>query len=282
MPITVRRVAGLGLLLATALGGGAAVLSSAQAPPPVVRVALLPQWVIQQHRSLPALAEAIEGGVVDRTVFAWQRGVIQRQALVPKPIRVVPDPAPLGGRGGFDVTVRPPTGRAAWTEIEVHQTRPSADDVLLLEIGGERNTITQVLETLLIAERGRPLAEVPLARPALVPGAGVPVVAATFDAPLPPTMAQRFRQEAGLDLLVARSPLWDVRNGDMTSSGRADTVPFSGGDWREGDRVFLRIPAVTLGRGVAGIVLGWKDRTLQTDPNAEFPRRSSLPLPVIR
>jgi hypothetical protein len=282
MPITVRRLAVLGLLLVTAFGMGAAVSSHAQAPAPVVRVALLPQWVIQQHRSLPALAEAIEGGVVDRTVFAWQRGVIQRQALVSKPIRVVPDPAPLGGRGRFDLTVRPSTGRAAWTEIEVHQSSPSADDVLLLEIGGERNTITQVLETLLIAELGRPLAEIPLARPALVAGAGVPVIASTFDAPLPPAMAQRFRQEAGLDLLVVRPPLWDVRNGDQTSSGRADTVPFGGGDWREGDRVFLRIPVSKLGQGVPGIVLGWKDRTLQNDPNAEFPRRSSLPLPVIR
>jgi hypothetical protein len=282
MPITVRRLAVLAILLVTAFAMGAAVSSHAEAPAPVVRVALLPQWVIQQHRSLPALAEAIEGGVVDRTVFAWQRGVIQRQALVSKPIRVVPDPAPLGGRGRFDLTVRPSTGRAAWTEIEVHQSSPSADDVLLLEIGGERNTITQVLETLLIAEPGRPLAEIPLARPALVAGAGVPVVASTFDAPLAPAMAQRFRQEAGLDLLVVRPPLWDVRNGDQTSSGRADTVPFGGGDWREGDRVFLRIPVSKLGQGVPGIVLGWKDRTLQNDPNAEFPRRSSLPLPVIR
>jgi hypothetical protein len=242
----------------------------------------VPEWVILQHRSLPALAEAIEGGVVDRTVFAWQRGVIQRQALVSKPIRVVPDPAPLGGRGQFDITVRPPTGRAAWTEIEVRRTSPRPDDVLLLEIGGERNTITQVLETLLIAEPGRSFAEVPLARPALVPGVGVPVVASTFDAPLPPAMTQRFRQVAGLDLLVVRPPLWDVRNGDMTSSGRADTVPFSGGDWREGDRMFLRIPAAQLAQGVPGIVLGWKDRTLQTDPDAEFPRRSSLPFPVVR
>ena len=282
MPITVRRLAVLGLLLVTALGWGAAVQSSAQAPPPVIRIALLPQWVIQQHRSLPALADAVEGGVVDRTVFAWQRGVIQRQVLVSKPIRVVPDPVPLGGRGRFDITVRPPTGRAAWTEIEVQRATPSPDDVLLLEIGGERNTMTQVLETLLIAEAGRPLAEIPLARPALAAGAGVPVVASTFDAPLPPAMASRFRQEAGLDILAVRSPMWDVRNGDQTSSGRADTVPFGGGDWREGDRVFLRIPAATLGQGVAGIVLGWKDRTLQIDPNAEFPRRSSLPLPVIR
>ncbi len=281
MSIARRHVVIHGLVLT--LGLSWAVSSHPQTPPRVVRVALLPQWVIQQHAARPLLAEAIAGGVVDRTVFAWQRGVIQRQALVSKPIRVVPDPAPLGGRGRFDVVaVRPPAGRAAWTEIEVSPASAGPDDVLLLEIGGERNTITQVLETLMLAEPGRPLVTVPLARPALVTGAGVPVVAATFDAPLPPAMAQRFRPEAGIDLLVARSPLWDVRNGDVTSSGRADTVPFSGGDWREGDRVFLRIPAATLAQGAPGIVLGWKDRTLQNDPNADFPRRSSLPLPVIR
>jgi hypothetical protein len=46
--------------------------------------------------------------------------------------------------------------------------------------------------------------------------------------------------------------------------------------------MFLRIPAAQLAQGVPGIVLGWKDRTLQTDPDAEFPRRSSLPFPVVR
>jgi hypothetical protein len=96
-------------------------------------------------------------------------------------------------------------------------------------------------------------------------------------------MAQRFREETGLGLLVARSPLWDIRNGDLTASGVADTVPLSGGDWREGDRVFVRVSAAVLARGAPGLVLGWKDRTLRTDPDAEFPRRSSaLPLPLIR
>jgi hypothetical protein len=140
----------------------------------------------------------------------------------------------------------------------------------------------QVLETLLIAEPGRALVEVPLARTALITGAGVPVVAAPFEQPLPPGMAQRFREEAGMGLLVIRSPLWDIRNGDMTPSGPADTVPLSGGDWREGDRVFLRIPAGALDRGLPGLVLGWKDRTLQPDPDTEFPKRSSLPFPLVR
>ena len=288
LSIAVRRLAALGLTVALAIGVAGPV--RAQGPPEVVRLALLPQWVIQQHRAggssaSPALREAIDGGVVDRTVFAWQRGVIQRQALVRKPIRLVPEPeaTPLGGRGQFALgAVRAPTGRAAWTEVEIVRASSGADDVLLLEVGGERNTVTQVLETLLVADASRPLAELSLARPALLASAGVPVIAAPFEQPLPPALAGRFREEAGMGLLVVRSPLWDVRDGDLTASGRADTVPLGGGDWREGDRVFLRIPAAALGRGLAGLVLGWKDRTLQTDPNTELPRRSGLPFPVIR
>jgi hypothetical protein len=218
-------------------------------------------------------------------VVAWQRGVIQRQAMVWKPIRVVPDPeaVALGGRGQFALAAaRPPTGRAAWTEVAVTRLAPQADDVLILEIGGERNTMTQVLETLLLAESGRELAAVPLARSALVSAPGVPVVWAPFERPLPSVMARHFREETGVGLLVARSPLWDVRDGDLTASGVADTVPLGGGDWREGDRLFVRISAAVLVRGTPGLVLGWKDRTLQTDPDAELPRRSALPLPLVR
>jgi hypothetical protein len=81
---------------------------------------------------------------------------------------------------------------------------------------------------------------------------------------------------------VARSPLRDIRNGDVRASGVADTVPLGGGDWREGDRVFIRVAAAALARGPAAVVLGWKDRTLQPDPDSEFPRRSALPFPVVR
>ncbi len=276
-------VMALGLI---AVAIGAATPGSAQGPSGVLRIALLPQWTIQQHGPLnPVLRQAVEGGVVDRTVFAWQRGVIQRQALVWKPIRVVPEPeaVTLGGRGQFALAVaRPPTGRAAWTEVEVTRTGPQSDDVLVLEIGGERNTMTQVLETLLVAEPGREFAALPLVRSALISAPGIPVVTAPFERPLPPAMAGRFREETGLGLLVARSPLWDVRNGDVTASGVADTVPLAGGDWREGDRVFLRVSAARLAEGAPGIVLGWKDRTLRTDPDAEFPHRSALPLPLVR
>jgi hypothetical protein len=288
MAVVMRRWVALGLV--TVIGLGMSLAAWAQATSGVLRVALLPQWTIQQHRGVgggqsPALREAVEGGVVDRTVFAWQRGLVQRQALVTKPFRVLPESeaGPLGGRGRFDLAaVRPPAGRAAWTEVEVTRTTPGADDVLVLEIGGERNTMTQVLETLLVTEPGRGLVEVPLARSALVPGLGVPVVTAPFEQPLPPALAQRFREEAGMGLLVVRSRLWDVRNGDVTASGPADTVPLGSGDWREGDRVFIRISAAALDRQASALVLGWKDRTLKPDPDIEFPRRSALPFPLIR
>jgi hypothetical protein len=279
-------IAGLAAAVGVAVGVSP---SPAQTSASVVRLALLPQWAIQQHRAgrglNPALRDAVDKGVVDRTVFSWQRGVLQRAALVRKPIRLVPDDeaAALGGRGRFTlVGVRPPQGRAAWTEVEVSRAQPSAADVFLLEIGGERNTITQVLETLIVADPARGLVELPLARPALRADAGVPIVAAPFEQPLPPALA-RFRQEAGMELLVVRSPLWDIRDGAQTSSGAADTVPLDGGDWREGDRLFLRVSAAALDRGLPGLILGWKDRTLQSDPDSEFLlRRSSLPLPIVR
>jgi hypothetical protein len=166
--------------------------------------------------------------------------------------------------------------------VEIGRPEPRADDVLVLEIGSERNTVTQVLETLLVDVPARGLVELPLARPALIAGVGVPVVAAPFEQPLPPAMARRFHEEDGLGLLVVRSPLWDIRNGDLTASGPADSVPLGGGDWREGDRVLLRVSGAALDRGLPGLVLGWKDRTLRPDPDTEFPRRSALPFPVVR
>ena len=286
-PRSARRLAILGLAGALGVGVGPPA-GQTQEPAGLLRLAFLPQWAIQQHRGSggvlqPSLREALDGGVVDRTVFSWQRGVLQRQALVSKPIRLVPDAEALGGRGRFDLAaVRPPRGAAAWTEVAIGRPGPRADDVLVLEIGGERNTVAQVLETLLVADPVRGLVEVPLARTALIPGPGVPVVAAPFEQPLPSRMAQRFHEETGLGLLVVRSPLWDVRNGGLTASGPADTMPLSGGDWREGDRVFLRISAAALARGLPGLVLGWKDRTLSPEPDIEFPRRSALPFPVVR
>jgi hypothetical protein len=268
---------------------GLARPARAQAPPATLRLALLPQWVIQQHRSAggafsPALRDALEGGVVDRTVYSWQHGVIQRQSLVAKPIRALPEAeaAPLGGRGAFEaVAIRPPAGPAAWTEVDVVRRSSAPDDVLVLEVGGERNTIGQVLETLLVAQPDGRLADLPLARVALVPGRGVPVATAPFGLPLGAEMASRFHDEAGVGLLVVRSQVRAIRNGALAPGGLADTAPLAEGDWREGDRVLLRVPAAGLDRAPR-LVLAWKDRTLQPDPAGEFfPRRSSLPLPLV-
>ena len=65
-------------------------------------------------------------------------------------------------------------------------------------------------------------------------------------------------------------------------NGPADTMALGDGDWREGDRVFLRISAAALARGLPGLVLVWKDRKLQNDPDLELQRRSALPFPVVR
>jgi hypothetical protein len=292
MGLTVRVVARRAALATCALTLGmvAAAPARAQSPPTVLRLALLPQWVVQQHRGFdgtlsPDLRRAIDGGVVDRTVFSWQRGVIERRTFVPKPIRLLPEneAAALGGRGHFSlIAVRPPAGAAAWTEVEITRTSAAADDVALLEIGGERNTVTQVLATLLVAGSGPELDEVPLAQRALVTGPGVPVVRARFEQPIPATLAGQFRDQGGMGVLVARAFLWDVQNAGRTVNGLADVVGLGGGDWREGDRVLLRIPAGSLERGVSGLVLVWKDRILQTDPQVDFPRHSALPAPIIR
>ena len=279
VPVATRRVAMAGLALT--LGLAAVLPTRAQSPPGVLRLALLPQSVVQRHRGVggalsPDLRGAIDGGVVDRTVFTWQRGMIERRSFVPKPIRLVPDDEAgvLGGHGRFTLSaVRPPAGAAAWTEVELTRASTGSDDVVLLEIGGERNTVTQVLATVLVAEPGGELVEVPLAPRALVPGAGVPVVRARFEQPVPAGLGTQFRDTAGMGLLVARAFVWDVPNAARTVNGLADTVGLGGGDWREGDRVFLRIPAAALDQGVAGLVLVWKDRTLQTDPSNEFPRK---------
>jgi hypothetical protein len=282
----------IGLLIGLGACGVPSMAVWAQPPPFVLRIALLPQWTLNQHRTgreaSPALRDALEGGVVDRTVFAWQRGLIPRSALVAKPIRVVSDEeaSALGGHGQFEVTaLRAPAGRTAWTEVEIASRSGQPEDVLVLEVGGERNTVVQVLETLLVQTPDGRLVAQPLARPALVPGVGVPIVGAPFGQSVAiPSAGTAFRDVGGLEMLVVRSLVEVVRNGDRTPNGPADmALPGQGdGDWREGDRVFLRVTGRPPGR-LPGVVLGWKDRTLQSDPDVlELPRRSALPLPIVR
>ncbi len=276
-----------GVLVAGGLGVG-----MAQPAPARVRLALLPQWTINQHRAAvspvggrvlaPELRTAVESGVTDGVVFWWRRGAIERRSLVPKPIRVLPpaEAAPLGARGTFQlVNVVPPSATAAWTTVEVAPQSGQPGDVLVLEVGGELNTITQVLETLLVLTPARGLEELPLARRALIPASGVPVVKVPFGRPV--ALADGVpvpRGAEGIEFLVARSQVDVVTDGDTTPNGAADRATTHVGDWREGDRVFVRLPLATLRAGAPAIVLGWKDRTPKPDPGDRPDiRQSRLP-----
>jgi len=269
-------------LLATAVTVGA------QPGTAIVRVALVSQWVLTQHRVgwapgserrlAPEFRPALDGGVVERVVFAWQRGVIQRRTVVGKPIQVLAgaEAEALGGRGRFDlIAVRPPLGGAAWTEVDVAPKTGQPEDVLVLEIGGELNTVGQVLETLLVGPAAGPLQELTLARRAIIGGDGVPVVGAAFGRPVALTPSLRFAGTSGVEFLVARSLVDAAVNGDITTSGLADqsALQTGTGEWREGDRVFVRVPLASLRAGAPAIVLGWKDRTYRPDGGAEDQRR---------
>jgi hypothetical protein len=272
----------LGLALAVLVGQAAAESGPAQ-----LRLALLSQWSIQQHRhAWPALAGALDAGVVDRLVFQWQRGRIQRESLVTKPIRglVAAEAEGLGGRGSVRLAgVRAPSGPAAWTDVALGGPL-GPGDVLVLEIGGELNTVRQVLESVFLVGPGGELTAVPVSPVALTGTPGVPVVSAAPGNVLPPDVAARFRRVAdGLELLVVRSRVATIVNGAMTPNGPADASPNPGsgtGDWREGDRVLVRLTAAWRAAAPPTLVLGWKDRVLRPDPDGmEFPRASlSRPL----
>ena len=286
-----RRWRGMGLLLVLGVVATGAALAQGGA---VLRIALVPRWVLDQHRAaavgsrgalVPAFRSALDAGVVDRVVFWWQRGTIQRQLLVRKPVRVLsgPEAEALGGRGEFRLgAVRPPGGHSAWTEVEVVAQTARPPDVAILEIGGELSTIRQVVQTILVTKPDGVLAELPLAVRALVPGEGVPVV--RTPAAGQPVSGEFFPGSGGVALLVVRSPVEVIVDGGVSPNGPADAARHPGngsGDWREGDRVLFRLPLATLRDGAAALVLGWKDRQLQPDPDGtEFPRRASLAVPL--
>ncbi len=288
MRMLIRSAAPAAALSVLALLAIGPLIARAQTAPLTVRLALLPQWSVNQHRGgaswgprgpvTPDFRTALDGGVVDRPVFWWQRGAIQRSALAWKPIRILTasDAAALGGRGAFElVAVRPPAGATAWTQVEVASRGALPGDILVLEVGGELNTITQVLETVLLMPADGAIQEVPLTRRALVSGPGIPVVTVQFGVP-PAVPLTAFGGAGGLDFLVARSPIESLTNGDTTTLGPADRATTNVGDWREADRVFIRVPAAGLQAGVPGVVLVWKDRTLKPDPDGgEFERRRS-------
>ncbi|HEV8673939.1 MAG TPA: hypothetical protein VGX21_07830 [Methylomirabilota bacterium] len=253
------------------VAGTASLVAQQPVVSSTIRIALVRQWVVNQHRVplfaferrlSPEFRAALESGVVDRTVFQWQRGAIQRWWLLRKPIGVLagPEATALGARGQFEVTgVRPPQGSAAWTEVGLAARTPQPDDVLILEVGGEVNTETQVLGTLAMISRDGGLRELPL-NGGPPRGDGVAVVTAALGEPIGAPQAAYFRGASGVDFLVVRSSVPVIANGGFTSNGVADLAIEGPGDWRHGDRVLIRVPLSTLRSGSPAIVLGWRDR----------------------
>lgn len=267
------------LLVASAVllvAGTVPLVAQPPAAPSTIRVALVRQWVVNQHRVplfgfdrrlSPEFRTALESGVVDRTVFAWQRGVIQRWWLVRKPVGILagPEATTLGARGQFEVTgVHPPQGTAAWTEVRVAARTGQPDDVLDLEVGGEEATENQILGTLAVVSREGELRELPLSRGA-PRGDGVVVVTRALGEPVAAPQAALFRGIAGIDFLVVRSSVPVIPEGGISSNGLADLAIEGPGDWRHGDRVLIRIPQSTLRGGPPAIVLGWRDRVTKPD-----------------
>jgi hypothetical protein len=231
-------IATVALLLALAVPGAAL----AQGPPVTLQLALVSEAMVRQ-------------GTL---------GAVQRQLLLAKPIRAVsgPEAALLGGRGEFALAaVRPPAGAAAWTEVDVAARSDRPDDVLVLEVGGELGTVGQVLDAILVEAPGGRLVELSVEPAALIPGRGVLALPAPFGRPVTRADARtRFRSAEGLEFLVIRSLVETLVDAATTPRGRADASPHWAGEWREGDRLFVRLPAARLRAGPPRLVLSWKDR----------------------
>jgi hypothetical protein len=262
-----RVIALVGLVLALAEVAPGVHAQPAALP---LRIALLPQWTVNQHGGAsPLLLQAVERGVVDRPVFAWQRGWISRSSLVWKPVRVLapPEAAALGGRGAFQpATLLPPGGPSAWTMLSVVAQTAQPGDVLVVEVGGEINTIRQVLQSVMVASPAG-LQALRLAPRALIAAEGIPVVQLPFGRPVALARGpDPFRGVDGVSFLVARSLVPTIPDAAVTPNGPADRATDSSiGDWREGDRVFVRVTLEALRAGAPGIVLGWKDRVETVD-----------------
>ena len=239
-----------------------------------LRFAFVPRVVSTQFTNGPDFRAALDRGVVDRGVFFWQHGLIERSSLVLKPIRLVvgAEAESLGGRGQFQLgAVRRSQGSSAWVEVEVAHAAGQADDRLVLEIGGEKYEQRQVLAALFLAPPAGGLEELRLAPRALVPGAGVPVIEASLTTPLAGLgVAEAFRGPRGVEFLVVRSPIPTGVDREVTTNGLADraAVPADGPDeWRDGDRVLVRISGAAVQEGVPLVVMVWKDRVYKTGPD---------------
>jgi hypothetical protein len=163
--------------------------------------------------------------------------------------------------------VRAPAEPAVWTPIDLLPRTGRPDDVCVLEVGGELNTIHQVLARLYVANPAGGLEELPLSRRSLFSRPGVPVIRVQFGLPVALPKGVAFQGRPGVDFLVARSPIETIENGSVTPNGAADISPFQAGEWREADRVFIRLPVSTLRDGAPAIVLVWKDRVYFEQPD---------------
>lgn len=202
-------------------------------------------------------------GVRPELRAALDRDTLDRALVVKKPARILGagEAAPLGARGDFDlVALRPGAGGAPWLEIEVAARSARPDDVLIVEVGGETGTTGQVLDALFLASPGGGLVEVPLAPAALLPGPGVPVLKAPPGPLARPDARARFRGAASLEFLVVRSLVEAMVDGATTARGRADASPHWAAEWREGDRVYIRVSPALPPAPPPAIVLAWKDR----------------------
>jgi hypothetical protein len=273
--------------LVIALGGAAiaAGAAHAQGATGTVRLAFLPQIVVGQQAGGRDFRTVLDGGVVDGPVFVWQRGLIERRSLVLKPIRLVTgdEAAGLGGRGQFQVVgVRASRGPSAWVDVDVADAGGGPDDRLILEVGGEQYPVRQILSTLFVAPPGEGLTALPLSPQAFRPGPGVPVIETRLGFPVKaPGAPAAFRGLKGVEFLVARSPIRVGANQDVTTNGPADRAegPLEGGaDWRDGDRVYVRISAAALREGTLAIAMGWKDRTYKSDPDPGGHNTDNFPI----
>ena len=73
------------LVFAAFLAAGGVAGAVAQSSGATLRLAFLPEWVLEQHRRMggavrPELRAALDRGVVDRVVFWWQPGIVHRPA----------------------------------------------------------------------------------------------------------------------------------------------------------------------------------------------------------
>jgi hypothetical protein len=252
----------LGGLVSVAVLAGA-VGAGAQTSSPAVRFAFLWEAVVAQRAARPGLAAALERGVVERPA-PGAVDAIPREAVVRKPMRLLggPEAAAFGGQGEFQlVALRPAADATAWTSVEIQPLTRRPGDVCVLEIGGEQATVAQVIGTLLVAAPDGTFVRHELALPALIRGTGIPVVLAPLVWPAVRSDAPAlFRRAGSLELLIARSGVETMVDASLTPRGPADIAPMRAGEWREGDRLLVRVPLAALEAGAPGLVVGWKDR----------------------